>query len=144
VQCRDPPPSTVKEKKRGIWEAIAKLGNDRAGHEPSLMSRVWIFWPAISFFSHDNGSRTKGRNERAVKTTSELYANCHYIIRRPRCVYLSVEFAANAKLGYNGLPLFGKRKSSTQGCSDSITLHFDQKYFQIGMRIRCQVSLSNN
>ncbi|RLU16635.1 hypothetical protein DMN91_010703 [Ooceraea biroi] len=35
--------STVKGKKTGMREAITKLENDRAGHEPSLVSRVRIF-----------------------------------------------------------------------------------------------------
>lgn len=79
-------------KQSGVREAIAKLENDRAGHKPSLDT-----WHAsrhsgrrsLFFFSRGIGSRTKGRDERAVKMTSRLYANRHYIITRPRYVYLS-------------------------------------------------------
>lgn len=110
-----------KGNREGKREAIAKLENDRAGRGPSLVTRVWTFWPTISFFFL---TRHQVQDERPWRTRreSDERAICKlplYNTAGPRCVYLPVVSIllplTIAKSKYNGYATpWQKRKFNTQ------------------------------
>lgn len=121
----------VKGEQRGETRSDREIGK-RSGGARTLPrdTRLDILAGDLFFFSRGTKSRTKGRDERGVKATSELYANCHYIISPSEmCIFVRRRVCSHRRLRNQstmGTPLLGKNANLVRKHAECSRIYLDK------------------